>query len=354
MARDSPTNSAQAANLSRQTKQRTAVMKRLQDLKAQGKALDTPANAAQAARFVPPNQNWISNIQPGDASFGNYSQQQQWSAYNMYDPGSYNQQFARYWDPLQTGNTSVDAASNQVIWQYAQIERAMAPGISAYQDTAGRLNTENQEALTSAKDWYVEGNTRMQNQSDQYYAWLGDYLQSQQGNQQAFAANEARRASGSQQAATAAGQRVGQTYVAQSLEAQQKKYAEDKSLLNELTNYIKQYNSDIKWSKDEYELAVKKNLMDMQERLATSIANQQLALISTNTSFDLNDMAAQRAFVRQQALNLSAPQETAWGTTTTVPNSNNTVAQGLNNLWGPVAVASMADGRTKYSDWSIR
>lgn len=317
---------------------RTAVMQKYQALKSSGKSADTPANAAQSKWFVwtPTNSQWgISNINPWDVTFGTWSQTGQGSAYNMYPTWSYNTQFARHWDPLQTNNQSVNDASNQVIGQYAQVERALTPNISAYQDSAARLNAENLANLEQAKNDYQTGNANMQQQSDQYYNRLWQYLQSQQWSQEAFAANEAQRATGSQQAATAAWQKVWQTYVWQSLDAQSKKYAEDKALLNELTNYIKDYNVAIKWSKDEYDLWVQKNLLDLRNQLASSLANQQLALVSTNVWSDLNELAAQRAFVRQQALNAqqaALKKQNSWTGQSTAVTPSSTVAQQLNSL----------------------
>jgi hypothetical protein len=111
---------------------------------------------------------------------------------------------------------------------------------------------------------------------------LNEYNQSEQSAQQAFAANEARRATGSQQAATAAGQRVGAQYVGQSLQAQQQDYAEKKALMNELNNYIKDYNAQLKAGADQYDLGTRNKLLEMKAKLATDMTNQQVALLGQN------------------------------------------------------------------------
>lgn len=291
------------------TAAQTKIMNRFKALKNKWIALDTPANAQQAAAFNPmSNQGWISNIQPWDVSFWNWSQVWQGSAYNMYPTWSYDQQFARYWDPLQTGDTNVDAASNQLIWQYAQYERALTPYISKYQDTAAQLNTENIALLNQQNKDYQQGNQRMQWQSDQYFQWVRDYNQSQQAAQQAFAANEARRATGSQQAATAASTRVQWDFSKQNLDAQSQQFAQDKSLLNELTTQTMNYINSIKWSKDQYQLDTAKQLLDLRNQLASQLTNSQNALVSAKMWAGVQDVAAQRALVRQQALDLSQAQ----------------------------------------------
>lgn len=289
---------------------RTALMNRLQSIKNSGTRLDTAKNESQVAWFTAPmsSQWWISNIQKWDVSFGNWSQMWQWSPYNMYPTGSYNTQFARYWDPLQTWNTAVDEASNNTIGQYAQYERALTPNISAYQDKAWALNQQYLDQAAADFKNYQRGNQNMQDQSNQYYQGVNDYLASEQWAQQAFAQNEAMRSTGSNQAAQSAGQRVWAQYVWLSNEARAQKYAEDKALFNELTNKTSEYLANIKWSRDQYELDVAKQLLDLRNQLASSLTQQQQVLVAWNMQYNLNDLAAQAALVRQQALNVQQAQ----------------------------------------------
>lgn len=305
----------------KQTTARTAVMNRYQNLKTQWSGWDTMSQVQQ--RNLMAAQWGISNINPGDVSFGTRSQTGQWSPYNMYPTWSYNTQVARYWDPTQTGNASVDQTSGWIIGQFAQYERWIEPETSSYIDTAARLQQEDAARLTSAKDSYVQDNQRLMDENAQYYKWLGEYNQSEQSAQQAFAANEARRATGSQQAATAAWQRVWAQYVGQSLQAQQQDYAEKKALMNELNNYIKDYNAQLKAGADQYDLGTRNKLLDMKAQLATNIANQQVALLGQNLWADLNEQAAQRAFIRQQTLAAQAAWLSQWNgsTTSNVPTS---------------------------------
>lgn len=290
---------------------RTAIMNRLKSLKDKWISLDTLTPVQQsnidaaAQRNAMAAQWWISNIQLWDVSYWNWSQVWQWSAYNMYPTWSYDQQFARYWDPLQTWDQNIDQASNQVIGQYAQYERAMTPYISKYQDTAAQLNNENIALLNQQNQDYQQGNQRMQGQSDQYFQASRDYNQSQQAAQQAFAANEARRATGSQQAATAASTRVQWDFSKQNLDAQSQQFAQDKALFNELTTQSMNYVNSIKWSKDQYQLDTAKQLLDLRNQMASQLTNSQNALVSAKMQAWVNDVAAQRALVRQQALDLS-------------------------------------------------
>lgn len=306
------------------TAKQTAVLNKYKALKSKTwKSADTVPQSVQ--RQIMSNQGWISNIQPGDVSFGTGSQTGQGSAYNMYPTGSYNTQVARHWDPTQTGNATVDQTSGGIIWQFAQYERAIEPEASAYIDTAARLQTEDANRLTGAKNAYTKDNQALADQNTQYYKWLGEYNQSEQSVQQAFAANEARRATGSQQAATAAWQRVWAQYVGQSLQAQQQDYAEKKALMNELNNYIKDYNTQLKAGADQYDLGTRNKLLDMKSQLATNITNQQVALLGQNLWADLNEQATQRAFIRQQSLAQQSAALNRWSTwvwsTATVPSN---------------------------------
>ncbi len=326
------------------------------------------ANTWKAADYVPPaeqrkimaSQWWISNIQPWDVSFGTGSQTWQWSQYNMYPTWSYNTQVARYWDPTSTWNQPVDSASWQIIWQFAQYERAIEPEASSYIDTAARLQKEDEARLTSAKNAYTKDNQALVDQNAQYYKWLWDYNQSEQSAQQAFAANEARRATGSQQAATAAGQRVWAQYVGQSLQAQQQDYAEKKALMNELNNYIKDYNAQLKAGADQYDLGTRNKLLETKAKLATDMTNQQVALLGQNLWSDLNEQAAQRAFIRQQALAAQAAalnKSSGWtsaaapSTATTVSIPTSTPNTWLTFTWirsntDQSVVAQWSDGKT--------
>lgn len=282
---------------------RTAVMNRLKNLMANWISLDTAKNAQQAQWFIPQQTNGITNIQPWDATFWKNEQSLQWSQYAMYPTGSYDNPFARNWDALQTNTPVVNDASNQIIWQFAQYERALNPAISQYQDTAASNQKWYEAQAWKDLNQFKQGNQNLQTDSDQFYKWQTDYLQSEQWAQQAFAANEARRATGSTQSAQAAGQRVWAQYVDLTNQARAQKYAEDKALFNDLTNKISEYTTNIKWSKDQYELDVAKQLLDLRNQLASSLTQQQNALVQSNLQYNMNDLAAQSALVRQMALN---------------------------------------------------
>lgn len=349
---------------SKQTTARTAVMKRYQDLKNKWSGWDAMNQTQQ--RNLMAAQGWISNIKPGDVSFGTWSQTGQGSAYNMYPTWSYDTQFARYWDWTDTWNPYIDQTSNWIIWQFAQLERAITPETSAYIDSANALNQANKARLDAWLEAYKQWNANMQAQSDAYYNWLWQYNQSEQSAQQAFAANEALRATWSEQAAQAAWQRVGAQYVWQSLDAQSKKYAEDKALFNELTNAINAHNAWIKAWDDQYDLGVRDKLLQQKMLLATSLANQQTALLWQNLWANLNEQAAQIAFIRQQALAQQQADLAKWIKTNTtaaaLPNSTpstiltNAITQTSPSQWLTyVAVQQNADQsiRARWSDGKI-
>jgi hypothetical protein len=87
----------------------------------------------------------------------------------MYPTGSYDTQVARYWDPTQTGNAAVDQTSGGIIGQFAQYERAIEPEASSYIDTAARLQKEDANRLTSAKDSYLGDNQALRDQNAAYF-----------------------------------------------------------------------------------------------------------------------------------------------------------------------------------------
>lgn len=328
--------------IAKKTAKQTAVLNKYKSLKANTwRSADYVSQ--EAKRAIMASQWWISNIQPGDVSFGTRSQTGQGSAYNMYPTGSYDTQVARYWDSTQTGNVPVDQTSWGIIGQFAQYERAIEPEASSYIDTAAKLQKDDATRLTSAKNSYTQDNQALQDQNAQYFKWLGEYNQSEQWAQQAFAANEARRATGSQQAATAAWQRVWAQYVGQSLQAQQQDYAEKKALMNELNNYIKDYNTQLKAGADQYDLGTRNKLLDMKAQLATNITNQQVALLGQNLWADLNEQAAQRAFIRQQALAEQAATLNRAGSTWWT-----SVAKQTSNLG--TATWTEADGKTPFAN----
>ncbi len=52
--------------------------------------------------------------------------------------------------------------------------------------------------------------------------------------------------------------------------------------MNELNNYIKDYNAQLKAGADQYDLGTRNKLLDMKAQLATNITNQQVALLGQN------------------------------------------------------------------------